>query len=391
MMFAQKLMDMILDEVKASAEAGQTLKSFSLVAHRFRAPIQRHLFRALTARRKNIEALARNLAEASHLASYVVDLTIDFNIGERGSPPTSNLDTALISLFTELCNVERLSLSSRSSWTTQSLPEDLKSAFIHFLCRPSLRALLFLFIHGQPFHTPLGPGVPTSLLIHALSSYKEVALKGALRTHHDETFIPIPAPPSPPVLETLHLYCLFADSMTSLEAFIFSPQLAEQVGNLQHLHLSVDPTCNSIERYKYFGTLQHLELELLSSSGTGPLRFPVFPCLRRLSLRMLVHSSHVPDTILSIMADLPPRVPRLENIVVVLRSMYNSATALGDYVDAPPAAAADAALTVLAHFRAATFHVHAFSAVAPFKHGTERRLPLACAAGRLAFAGYIRA
>ncbi|KAJ7478363.1 hypothetical protein FB451DRAFT_1452763 [Mycena latifolia] len=390
MMLAQELMDQIIDEVKASAEAAVTLKSFSLVAHRFRAPIQRHFFRALTAGRWNIEALARNLAEAPHLASYVVDLTIDFNIGERGSlqgVPASGLDAALILLFPVLCNVERLALSSSSSWTTRSLPADLRSAFIHLLCRPSLRALLFLDIHGQPFATPQDPGIPSSLVIHALSSYKEVGLNSAFRIHHDEIFIPVPPPSSPPILETLHVYCFRADSMTSVEALIFKPQLAQQVENLQHLKLSVDATCNSIERYKYFHTLQHLELELLSVSRTRPLDLPVLPCLCRLTLRVLVYKLQIPDTVLSIMADLPARVPCLEDIAIFLSSMYKNDTALGDYIDAPPAAAADAALIALAHFRAATFHVDAPTALAPFNRGTETRLPLAFAAGRLAFAG----
>ncbi|KAJ7666373.1 hypothetical protein B0H17DRAFT_1210693 [Mycena rosella] len=175
-MFAQELMDMILDNVKASADSTDTLKSFSLVAHRFLAPCQRHLFRALTAERWSIEELSWTLEDAPHLASYVLDFSIDFNIGERGSRlgvQDTDMHVALVSLFTVLCNVERLSFSSWSAWTTDSLAVEVKSALIGFLALPSLRSLSF--VNGEYLnHGPRrDSGIPSSLIIHALSSYKE--------------------------------------------------------------------------------------------------------------------------------------------------------------------------------------------------------------------------
>ncbi|KAJ7452206.1 hypothetical protein FB451DRAFT_696058 [Mycena latifolia] len=383
MMLPQELMNMILEDVKASGDPHETLKSISLVAHRFRVPIQRHLFRALTVQPWTIEGLSSSLNDAPRLASYVLDLTIDFNIGERGARlgvRDNDLELALVSLFTVLRSVERLRFPPWSAWTADSLAEDLRSAFVGFLSLPSLQALLFVEEDRQFIAASNKRGIPASLLVHALSSYKEVVLSPPLNIHHDERFIPIRAPPSPPTLQTLDVHLNITNVVLDL---LLSPALAEL--SIVHLKMSAFP--DSLRRcagLRCIRNLQHLELRFLAPYEGRPVELPTIPHLQRLTLRAFVRVLAVPNILMNTIARLPTRVPRIEVIVVALS--INREFELRSEVDAAPAPTTDATLAELEHLHAATFFINVGpTAMELFARSMETRLPRAQAAGRIAF------
>ncbi|KAJ7511622.1 hypothetical protein B0H11DRAFT_2370554 [Mycena galericulata] len=389
MMFAQELMDMILEQLKAASDTTETFKSFSLVAHRFLAPCQRHLFRRLTAERLGIEELSWILEDAPHIASYVLDLTIDFNIGERGTRlgvRDSDVHVALESIFTVLCNVRRLTLSSWSAWTTDSLAADVKSSFIRFLSLPSLQALSFL--NGVYPRVPGSgnDGVPSCLILYALSSYKEVTLGPALKTHHDDRFISLPPAHSSPPLQKLDVYCHTIPS-PPLRSLLLSPEVAPSTANLQHLRLTIDNPAGNLGGYQNLAcvrNIQHLELDL-PGTPYQPISLPALPHVLNLTIRVPIPTlDSMPNTLLATLAPLPARAPRLTTIRFVL---LISARPAENYAGlARPVAGADAALAALPHLREATFSADAApAAMALFARSVETQLPLARDAGRLAF------
>ncbi|KAJ7478329.1 hypothetical protein FB451DRAFT_1241808 [Mycena latifolia] len=389
MIFAQELMDLILEEVKASGEATETFKSFSLVAHRFLASSQRYLFRALTVERSSAEELSWILEDAPHLASYVLDLTFNFDIGERGSRIGSGVRdndvyVALVSIFTVLGNVKCLSLPW---WSADSLPADVKSVFIRFLSLPSLEVLVFVRSVAPPLRAIHDRGIPASLIIYALSSYKDVALDRGFQIYPDKQFIPIPAPSSPPARQTLDVHVTSDINMIGL---LLSPAPAQQTENVDHLKISVTSRYDFFDRFKKLRclrTLRHLELRFFTPYTRRPIELPALPCLRQLTLRAPVRNLEVPDSVLSIISRLAAGAPGLKDIVVILTLTSPVDEDIEAYVNVSPAAViSDASLANLEHLRHATFSINAEAALmASFTQRMEARFYRTQAAGRLAF------
>ncbi|KAJ7478383.1 hypothetical protein FB451DRAFT_1452836 [Mycena latifolia] len=353
MMLPQELLDTIVDEVTASEDATADAQSSLLGS---------------TVGPECVRALSRTIKGSSHLAPYIVELTIDFNIGERGSRPGYPGQRHLTSAL-----------------RTCSIPPIPPSPFV---CQWRILS---------PARPPQR-GIPSSLIIHALSSYKEVALASGVEIHTDEGFIPIPTPSLPPILRTLDLYCFPRGSpMSEVLNLILSPERAEYTAHVRHLKLSMDLYCRSLGPYKdlpCIRNLQHLELRFLGPSPGSGIALPDLPHLRRLTLHAPVRELKVPAALITTLADLGAHTPSLEAIAVVLRLTASIDVYFENYVDATsatPAPNTDATLVELPHLRAATFSIDAApGAQALFTRSMEAKLPRAHAGGRLALEGRMR-
>lgn len=169
-------MDELVDAVIGEVEALETrwergrkdLKSCSLVSRTFRHPSQRRLFRSATigtgrrvwfAGQKHPKEIMSGLARTPHLASYVRDLDIEIAEGDY---------IQLREIFPLLTGVTRVEIaafdSMSESWYRDS-PPFFRVALRSFLTIPSLQCLAFRC-----------DGIPTSLILYALASFKAVAL-----------------------------------------------------------------------------------------------------------------------------------------------------------------------------------------------------------------------
>jgi hypothetical protein len=255
---AQELIDAILGELEAIETENRWvrevkgLKSCSLVARNFRGPSQRRLFRKFTLSARS--GATKGLADSPHLASYVRNLYV--TIGDKRvaddvekARPMANYDE-LTSIFPLLTGVQRLVLAVSQFWYIDSSPS-FRSALCSLLSLPSLRCLAFK-----------GVGIPSALVIHALSSCKAVALHAfdLLRSSEEQLVAPVDAGTA----WISHLIIPKVDRLV-LEYW------PEQYPALHDLMLSADVQ-------KCLENLQSLTIKVLAGGSLGGLEDVIVNC-----------------------------------------------------------------------------------------------------------------
>ncbi|KAJ7800852.1 hypothetical protein B0H14DRAFT_3784594 [Mycena olivaceomarginata] len=214
-----------------------------------------------------------------------------------------------VQLLRRFPTVERSSLSVGSR-LTEFCQQITRAAIIDFLSLPSLRCILFLgCAHGRR------PSfLPSSILIHALSSCTAVALRYIL-VKSEREFIPSAVSPQ---------------GRSSLRQLVLDlpPTMVPAVQEIL-----LDSAIVSMD------TLQHLRV----SRSSPPTNFSLHG-LESVALR-----ARVPNIVMDAIANLPTYMPRLEVVTVVIHANDCRET---NFIAAPKADAALLALTQLrdAHF-----------------------------------------
>ncbi|KAJ7917946.1 hypothetical protein B0H13DRAFT_2321880 [Mycena leptocephala] len=349
---APELIDAIISNIAGGGPGRKaSLKSCSLVSHRFLAPSQRFLFRSFFLHNSNAIMLCAFLKDSKHLASYVRDLQVDLDFVRQ------DIQAVAATLLRFFSNVKRASLSV-GHWLADSFPRTSHLAIIDFLSLHSLQSILFL---GRA-----NGSLPSSVLLHALSFRTAVALQHIL-VHQDNHFMPSPVvhqERSP----LSHLVLALQPGMIPphLRVARFSPPINFSLHGLENVALR----CSE--------TLQHLDIDLNDESA---INLPALPDLRFLTLRASVRKAHVPGTLMYALATLPTCMPQVEVITVVIHANEHRET---NFIASPDA---DAALTSLQRLRAAQFILasQTSNAVLHFRVCVEMRLPLARESRLLSF------
>jgi hypothetical protein len=277
------------------------------------------------------------------------------------------------------------------------------------LVRPSSTSSLFhpcdafiLFLGCAHGHGP--SFLPSSILIHALSSCTAVALHYILVKSEREF---IPSAVSPQGRSSLRQLVLdLPPTMVPTVQKILSDPAIVSMDTLQHLRVSRSspPTNFSLHGLESVAlrcspSLQHLDIDLKGMCILGrflsppsdpdpshiwlddnSIDLPAIPYLRLLTLRNSVHRARVPNIVMDAIANLPTYMPRLEVVTVVIHANDCRET---NFIAAPKA---DAALLALAQLRDAHFILAAdSSAGAHFAVCVEMQLQSASKAGLLSF------
>ncbi|KAJ7934455.1 hypothetical protein B0H13DRAFT_2305553 [Mycena leptocephala] len=367
---APELIDAIIYNIAGGGPGRKaSLKSCSLVSHRFLVPSQRFLFRSFCLHNSNAIMLCAFLKDSKHLASYVRDLQVDLDFVRQDIQAVA---ATLLRLFS---NVKRASLSV-GHWLADSFPRTSHRAIIDFLSFHSLQSILFL---GRA-----NGSLPSSVLLHALSFRTAVALQHIL-VHQDNYFMPSPVghqERSP----LCHLVLALQPGMIPpVRDLLLNPALAHRVDTLQHLRVArfsppINFSLHGLENValRCSETLQHLDIDLNDESA---INLPALPDLRFLTLRASVRKAHVPDTLMYALATLPICMPQVEVITVVIHANEHRET---NFIASP---ATDAALTSLQRLRAAQFILasQTSNGMLHFRVCVEMRLPLAREARLLSF------
>ncbi|KAJ7457439.1 hypothetical protein FB451DRAFT_1274896 [Mycena latifolia] len=390
---APEIIETILDEVealgdgsewRAKEESKKTLKACSLVAPIFLAPSQRLLFRSLTLGAtsyvvgfppKAVEAVAHGFADSPHLASYVRDFCVHLGDDLNSSHLTS--------LFRLLCRVERLKISHHGAdkeWYSHLSP-DFRDAFYTLLSLPSLRCLELRCL-----------GLPSSLIVHALASYKEVVLAPRdifLKEDHPAVDDGIPLKRlarTPPLTHLVLDY--YPDKSTILHALMLSKDVGASLECLRSLKLTVPQrgSLGGLEKIalRCANSLHHLKLDFGISlnhedSNAPTLALPTLPNLRSLTFKSTMTEGQVPDSIMSVFASLPRCTPRLEVLTFDVSADWEIPFKSGR------SAAADKALKSLPRLQLAHFIVEADGVDGSLARSVRKLFPLCNTADLLGF------
>jgi hypothetical protein len=233
----QELFDTVIDEVGAKEPKDYaTLWACPLTARAFAERSQRNLFHSFTLKDRTVIQATGALIDNPHIASYIHDLHIQLGFY------SDSLRTPLMALFPLLSNICRLGISSPYvDWHWNTLPVAFRAAFVGLLSSPSLRCLALANCTG----------VPSSIIRHALLSYKELTLNNVGILLEDEVF---------PYADELQ-----GRSLPPLDLLAVSyNQGYEHAGPLYAVILAD----TMVPQLHY---LRHLELRILSWGSLGPL------------------------------------------------------------------------------------------------------------------------
>ncbi|KAJ7865416.1 hypothetical protein B0H13DRAFT_1898582 [Mycena leptocephala] len=370
---APELIEEILDQLDIpdaqdhSDRQRKGLKSCALLSRKFRHLSQARLFRTLVVRCRTSEWLT----QSPHVASYVRDLIV----GIGGSPGEYEV---LTYVFCVLTGVQRIIVTASESWYMNS-PPSFRNALRSLLSLLSLQCVAFSCA-----------GIPASLLLHALSSYKTVALNLPI-VHSGKSYESLidagmewKSHSRTPQLNRLRLKYSPAVHDLMISADVHD-QLALQ--NLRCLTIDV------VERWCFLGlenlvvhcpVLHHLLLDF-SYNGTRadqnapPFALPPMPTLRLLSLRTVMTDKEEFKFLMCLLPSLPTCAPVLEVFTFYLDSNQHSRPQMTFQPEA------DEALTTLVNLREAHFIVSSQKREEEFVRSVQKQLPLSSAAGLVRF------
>ncbi|KAJ7142351.1 hypothetical protein C8R44DRAFT_760539 [Mycena epipterygia] len=372
---AQELIDTIVDQL-AQTDAWyshkdlNSLRACSLVARRFLAPSQRHLFRWLTLNPQTIQNGSSGFNKSPRLtplASYVRDLHIE------GPFASYHLDP-LASFLPLLSTVERLVIKDFiNDWNTCNWSANFPTAFAGLLSLPSLRCFA-LVDHA---------GAPASLLRRALASYHEVAFIRVQFSEENQfrSFADEPSRPRPPILGHLVLQQRWRED-SSLRNLMLDKEIEISLAKLQYLELrlSMGGLLDGLEELalKCSGSIRHLTIDFGKQHDNG-IRLPNMPNLSFLTLKATVNRFRVPYSVLSVAGSLPICMPRIEVLDFVIQADYK---AYSDDMHRPDV---DNALRDLQHLWEVRFTAACEARDIPFERDIRKKLPMASDAGLLSF------
>ncbi|KAJ7639407.1 hypothetical protein FB45DRAFT_864125 [Roridomyces roridus] len=308
-----ELIDAIVDQVAQTEKWHQekdrgTLKACALTVRRLLVPSQRHLFQSFTLSNHNMENVCAGMLHNPSLASYIRDFCLSMGYGLSES-----CGQLLVGFFPLLTRLDRLVIDC---------------GFYHFdSLQPAALTGLFSFPTIRCFGVKDCPGLPPSVIRHAVAAYEGVAFTNVEIGQEDEYAVSLfPAPPSS--WQRLRRLALEPFNHTqdgcTLKDFILSEGIAPFLSNLEHLELRVFKagSLGGLEGIAHFccGSIQRLAIDFFYYPDTdiGPL--PIMPAIRVLTLSSCVRRLRLPHALRSVILSLPTRMPKLERINVVLDS-----------------------------------------------------------------------
>ncbi|KAJ7215384.1 hypothetical protein GGX14DRAFT_442851 [Mycena pura] len=333
---AQDLIDTIIDEVAAKRWFDRKnygdLAACSLTARAFVAPSQRHLFRSLTLSTDNghgndgwpQELGAESwqvLTDSPHLGSYVRDFHLDMS--------TTAMSTlaSLASLIPLLSGVNRLAIVCIHHYKWEKFPVGFRTALVSLFSLPSLRCVALTNYYG----------VPSSLIRHALVSYKEVSFRWVTIGSNEELFpcdrLGMKSLPSAAPLDHLalryhpdrfafHAHALLLDSgiassLKHIRQLELTLPLPKSLGTLPPVSLG-DLEAIALS---YSDLIENLVINL-GGLRDNPIVLPNLSHLCRLTLKASVRKLYVPDSVLTAMTSLPACTPALEVVNVLIYASF---------------------------------------------------------------------
>ncbi|KAJ7478367.1 hypothetical protein FB451DRAFT_1365910 [Mycena latifolia] len=373
----QDLIDTIIDEVGPSPWTAPkdfaTLTAYSLVARSFRERSQRHIFRSLALKEAGVAQLAQGLCERPHLASYIRALHL-----VDASFYNDYVCARLASLFTLLRKITHLAISSPFiDWKWNTIPVDFRAILVGLLSLPSLRS----FALAQCW------GVPSSIIRHALMSFKEVSLKD-VGVYADDGVFPhdqIKADSLGPLDHLAVHYTQRSEMSAAVDALILEKKVVHRMEGLRQLEVWIQ------QKDKFLGALGMVALKASDSLRHMVIRFgydpdhpiplPHLPHLRFLTFRSKFQTLWVPSCVLAAITSLPTCMPNIEVINILIdRAIKDEIPYSGFYPEV------DAALNNLPRLREVNF---SFSFIycppSDFEATMQQRLPLASEAGLFVF------
>ncbi|KAF7358667.1 hypothetical protein MSAN_01205700 [Mycena sanguinolenta] len=304
----RELLDAIIAQVAAAedlsyplARTDTILRACALIARAFVAPAQRQLFHYVNLRQDRLSMFAEKLVAAPHLSSYVSDLELHL------PDPKSQYYTPAVTIMAHLTRVKRLVLWGATTPALSSVTADFWPAFHSLLALPSLRC----FGGIGAWHN-----VPPSLIRHALASYEEVALMNTVHPNPPNDGLSFPPRPGRHALRRLVLEYPVGEEDIFLRYLLLNPDvdlrdvrylglLLPQYSPLSGL-LHIALRCTSIEHLDFdFGRHRNATVEL-----------PPIPNLRYLTLRQDQGPLCIREDLISLLATLPERSPKVEVITI---------------------------------------------------------------------------
>ncbi|KAJ7735388.1 hypothetical protein DFH07DRAFT_843705 [Mycena maculata] len=291
----QEVIDAILEDVPDSS-----LGACSLTATAFVTSSQRRLFRWMSLRNLSAyERTARLLASSPHLGPYFRYLALSITDIPKDYP-------VLKSILALLNELEYLSISGNANGPTWNQIGQ-NPALIDLLSRPTLRCFALHHLSG----------VPSSVILRALSSCKEVLLSHLSIT--DESQDAEVAPPT----ELWH-FGVTSDAYGrhGILPFVLHPTRVGYLRRLRRLSVVLPPIPEELmDSFMALliacsSTLEHLEIELTEALVIDNL--PTFPALRVLELWIDVEAAKTPTTLNAIVAGTTAAMPHLEALTIAL-------------------------------------------------------------------------
>ncbi|KAJ7478381.1 hypothetical protein FB451DRAFT_1365923 [Mycena latifolia] len=375
----QDLIDTIIDEVGPTSWTAPkdlaTLKACSLVARSFQERSQHHIFRSLRLMPPGVALLSQGLCESPHLASYIRALhLIDgafYNDSDRAP---------LASLFPLLSKLTHLAISSPFiDWEWNTIPVDFRAILVGLLSLPSLRS----FALAQCW------GVPSSIIRHALVSFKEVSLKD-VGVYADDNVFPhdqIKADSLGPLDHLAVHYTQQSEMSTAVHALILEEKVVHRMEGLRLLEVWIGQKDKSLGALgmvalKASDSLRHLVIRF-GYGADHPIPLPHLPHLRFLTFRSKFQTLWVPSCVLAAITNLPTCMPDIEVVNILIDRAINWKDEVPDSCFYPEV---DAAMNNLPRLREVNFSFgFIYHPPSDFEATMQQRLPLASEAGLLVF------
>ncbi|KAJ6457395.1 hypothetical protein C8R47DRAFT_1164211 [Mycena vitilis] len=383
-----ELIDKIVDEVDAlDAETSGSrrirricgLKSCSLTASMFLEPSQRRLFRKFHLPPGSVKK-ADLLIRSPHLGRYVRDLNLSVD------PDYDNFDPDLLaSVLRLLVGVQRLMIFITSSWCDSNSTPNFRDSIILLLSLRSLRCVAF--------HCT---GVPSSLVLHAISSCKEVGLhmifdappEQSTTVQDDHRFaFNSNEPPHEPKLTRLVLKYI-PQNCPTLHTLVMRSKGIE-LGKLRYLEVyAQESSIGGFEALvlKFAHSLHHLALNfpislIREDANAPPFELPSIPTLRFLTFKTGSDTRRIqlPESLISSISSLPTYMPQLEVLTFEFEGHGEGRPRTKHRADA------DKALKSLPHLRHAHFILEAQRFNGDLERSVRQHLPLSSAANLIKF------
>ncbi|KAJ6502272.1 hypothetical protein C8R45DRAFT_614192 [Mycena sanguinolenta] len=238
----------------------ESLKSCSLAASALRYPCQRILLSSLTLKVQNHASVCKLLAESSHIAEYVVSLTILLAMQHL---MTSEDLESLYGILGKLHRVRRCILdgsSFRSLYSAVARSSPVPPVLLEFFARQPLRELRLNRIEISSNQFSRLVTVAPALHFQILS----------LQEESDD--VPIDSVPPSPFLHSVFINC------SRTEQFLVLPQNISCLTRLRHLSIRTG-RCTEMLIEVAAQILEHLQFDYRSFT-TFPTMFPRLPALR---------------------------------------------------------------------------------------------------------------